>query len=70
LYPSLKGKLLVGSLKFRYLEVLTLDNNNTVTRRDKLFEEIGRVRSINQGQDGYLYIGVENFGILRVLPKK
>ena len=70
LYPNLKGKLLVGSLKFRYLEVLTLDKNNTVIKRDKLFEDIGRLRSVNQGADGYLYLGVENYGILRVLPKK
>ena len=69
LYPELKGKLLVGSLKFRYLEVLTLDENNTVTKRDKLFEDIGRLRSVNQAPDGYLYIGVENYGILKVLPK-
>jgi len=69
LYPELKGKLLVGSLKFRYLEVLTLDENNTVTKRDKLFEDIGRLRSVNQAPDGYLYLGVENYGILKVLPK-
>jgi len=29
---------------------------------------IGRVRAIEQGNDGYIYVGVENLGILKLLP--
>lgn len=68
-YPKLKGGLLVGSLKFQYLEYLKLDGKKIV-KRTKLLENIGRVRSINQAEDGYIYIGVENLGIVKLNPLK
>lgn len=67
-YPEWKGNLLVGSLVFQYLELLTLDNNNVV-KREKLYEGIGRVRNVRQGIDGYIYIGVEGVGIVRIVSK-
>jgi len=36
----------------------------------KLIEGLGRVRSIEQGPDGYIYVGVENVGIVKIIPKK
>lgn len=68
-YPKLKGGLLVGSLKFQYLEYLKLDGKKIV-KRTKLLENIGRVRSVNQAEDGYIYIGVENLGIVKLNPIK
>ncbi len=68
-YPEWKGDLLVGSLKFQYLELLKLDKHK-VTKREKLFEMIGRVRNVRQGPDGYIYIAVERKGIFRIIPKK
>ncbi|WP_372759688.1 PQQ-dependent sugar dehydrogenase, partial [Litorivivens sp.] len=35
----------------------------------RLFEDIGRVRDIRQGPDGYLYVATEGDGILRVVPR-
>lgn len=67
-YPEWKNDLLVGSLKFYYLEHLKLENN-TVVKREKLFEDIGRVRNVRQGPDGFIYLGVEDLGIVKVLPK-
>lgn len=69
LYPELKNSLLVGSLKFHYLEVLKLAGEKVV-KREKLLEDIGRVRTIKQGPDGYIYVGVEYEGIFKLLPKK
>ena len=68
LYPDWKGSLLVGSLKFQYLERLVLDGEK-VEKREKLFEGIGRLRNVKQGPDGYIYIGVEGKGIFRIVPK-
>jgi hypothetical protein len=28
------------------------------------------VRSVKQGPDGYIYAGVENVGIVKIIPKK
>ena len=67
-YPGLKGNLLVGSLKFQYVSNCTLKNGKVV-KEDKLLEGIGRVRSIEQGPDGYIYVGVENVGIVKLVLK-
>lgn len=67
-YPGLKGSLLVGSLKFQYVSVCTLKNGKVVKER-RILEGLGRVRSIEQGNDGYIYVGIEQFGIVKLLPK-
>jgi glucose/arabinose dehydrogenase len=68
IYPEWKNSILVGSLKFLYLERLEFDKNG-VTKREKIFPGIGRVRDVNLGPDGYVYISVEAIGIFRILPK-
>ena len=67
IYPEWKNSILVGSLKFLYLERLEFDKNG-VTKREKIFPGIGRVRDVNLGPDGYVYISVEAIGIFKVLP--
>ena len=37
-------------------------------KQEKLLEGIGRVRSIELGNDGYIYAGVEGLGIIKILP--
>ena len=68
IYPGWKNSLLVGSLKFLYLERLEFDNNG-INKREKLFPGIGRVRDVNISPDGYVFISVEAIGIFKVLPK-
>lgn len=68
-YPELKGSLLVGSLKFQYLERLTFENGK-VTSREKLIENVGRLRNVRQGPGGDIYVGVEGKGILKLVKKK
>jgi len=68
-YPEWKGSLLIGSLKFQYLNRCVLSNNKVV-KQEKLLEGIGRIRSVNQGPDGFIYVGVENVGIVKIIPKK
>ncbi len=66
-YPHWKGRLLVGSLKFAYVELLTLDGEK-VTNREKIAQDIGRVRNVKMGPDGLIYIAVEGQGIYRLIP--
>ena len=68
-YKDWEGDLFVGSLKFKYLERLVIKNNK-VTKREKILNEIGRVRNIKEGPDGYLYLGVDGKGILKVILKE
>ncbi|KQB43306.1 Glucose/sorbosone dehydrogenase [Flavobacterium daejeonense] len=66
-YPDWKGSLLVGSLKFQYLELVKLDGNKVIGRQ-KLASGMGRLRNVVQEPDGYIYIGVEGKGILKIIP--
>lgn len=68
-YPDWNGNLLVGSLKFEYLERLVL-NNGKVIKREKLLDKIGRIRNVIQAPDGYIYVAVEGKGILKIIPNK
>jgi glucose/arabinose dehydrogenase len=67
-YPEWKGDLLVGSLSFQYLEHLVLKNKK-VTKRERLFDGIGRVRNVKMAPDGFIYISVEGKGILKLVPE-
>jgi len=69
LYPEWKNSILAGSLKFYYLELLKLEGGKVV-KREKLFEDIGRVRCVRQGPEGYIYVAVEDLGIIKVIPNK
>lgn len=66
-YPEWQGDLLVGSLKFSYLVLCTIENN-TVSGDEIIFEGIGRVRDVDQGPDGYIYVATEGSGIQRIVP--
>lgn len=66
-YPEWKGNLLVGSLKFQYLNRCTIENNEVV-KEEKLLEGLGRVRCVREAPDGYIYVALENKGIVKIVP--
>jgi aldose sugar dehydrogenase len=68
LYPAWKGDLLAGSLRFKYLERIRIDGERIV-EREPLLPGVGRVRCVATSPDGYLYVAVEEPGlILRLMP--
>lgn len=67
-YPKLNGNLLVGSLKFLYLEHCVLEGDKVI-RRERLLKNAGRLRSVKQSPDGFIYAGIEGVGIVKILPK-
>lgn len=66
-YPGLEGSLLIGSLKFAYIALLTLDGDH-VLNEQKVAEDIGRIRAIEPGPDGYIYFTAERQGVFRLVP--
>jgi glucose/arabinose dehydrogenase len=67
-YKNWKNNILVGSLRFMYVERVVLEGNK-VTHQEKLIEGIGRVRNVEMSPDGYIYVAIENPGkILRLVP--
>ncbi len=69
-YPGWKGSLFVGSMQPGALVRLTLDNGR-VASEERYLGSVGRVRDVQQGPDGFLYIVTdEDDGrVLRVVPK-
>ncbi|WP_400078111.1 PQQ-dependent sugar dehydrogenase [Winogradskyella sp. R77965] len=67
-YGDWDGNLLVGSLKFQYLDMCTIENNKVI-KEERLLDGLGRVRCVEQGQDGYIYVGIENLGIVKLIRK-
>jgi len=67
-YPSWKGNLLVGSLKFQYIARCVL-RDNKVVEEEKIVQDFGRVRSIRLDNDGYIHVGIENKGIIKIIPQ-
>ncbi|MFB9864169.1 PQQ-dependent sugar dehydrogenase [Rufibacter immobilis] len=69
-YPGWKGSLLVGALSFKLLARLEL-NGDKVVREERLLQDVGRIRDVRMSPDGYVYIAVENPGIIyRLVPVK
>ncbi|PKG97842.1 hypothetical protein CXF95_15510 [Paraglaciecola sp. MB-3u-78] len=69
IYPDWKGKIIVGSLKFAYLVALELEGDKVLSQ-EILFPDIGRVRNVKQGADGYLYVATDGAGIFKIVPSK
>jgi glucose/arabinose dehydrogenase len=67
-FPQWKGSLFMGALALTHLNRLVIENNKVV-KEERLFEDKKwRVRSVKQGPDGFLYIGVDGGMVLRIRP--
>ena len=67
-FSKWEHNLLVGSLRFDYIERVVLDGHKVI-HREKLAEGIGRVRNVVIGRDGLVYVGLEEPGmIVRLVP--
>ncbi len=70
-YPGWKGSLFIGSMQPGALVRLTVENGR-VTAEERYLAELGdRIRDVQQGPDGFLYVVTdEDDGrVLRVVPK-
>lgn len=67
-YKGWEGNLLVGSLRFKYLNRCKVEGNKIV-EEEILMKNIGRVRNVEMAPDGYIYVAVEDPGaIYRLVP--
>jgi glucose/arabinose dehydrogenase len=69
-YPGWKGSLFVGSLQPGALVRLTLDGDRVIEEERHLAELGDRIRDVQQGPDGYLYVVTDEGDgrVLRVVP--
>jgi glucose/arabinose dehydrogenase len=60
----------VGSLRFKYLNRCQVKDGKVV-KEELLLKNIGRLRDVRMGPDGYIYVAVENPGyIFKLIPVK
>lgn len=67
-YPEWQGDALSGSLSFKYLERNRFDGTKLI-ESEKLIEGAGRVRHVTMGPDGYIYLAIEQPGVvIKLVP--
>lgn len=67
-YKGWKGNLLVGALAGQLIARVEIKNKKSIGE-ERLLKNIGRVRAVSQGPDGYIYVLTESPGMfLRLLP--
>lgn len=70
LYPNWKGNLLIGTLAMQHINRVELDGTSYVGE-ERLLQDIGRVRDVAQGPDGYIYAIAEGSGLLiKIIPEE
>ncbi len=69
-FPSWKGSLFQGALALTHLNRLELRDGKVVQEERLFADKQWRVRSLAQGPDGFLYIGVDGGMVLRIRPAK
>jgi len=57
-FPQWRGSLFVGAMTPRYLGRVTVDSGRVREER-LLLEKRWRVRVVQQGPDGFIYLGIE-----------
>jgi aldose sugar dehydrogenase len=68
-YPGWKGNIMVGSLRYQYLNRCIVTDNK-VTGQERILLNIGRLRNVEMGTDGYIYVSVEKPGLVyRLMPQ-
>ncbi len=70
-FPSWKNSPFLGALRGQALVRLELRDSNVIKEERLLVGEVGRVRDVRQGPDGYLYLLTESSdaALLRIEPK-
>jgi aldose sugar dehydrogenase len=70
-YPKWKHQLLVGSLSLQEFHRIQVSDDRVVDH-ELLFKNLGRIRDIKTGPEGYLYLVIEHAGrsgeIVRLVP--
>jgi aldose sugar dehydrogenase len=67
-YPGWEGNILIGSLRFNNLVRLELSGDKVV-HQEVLVNDIGRMRNVEISPEGFVYVSLENPGmIIRLTP--
>jgi aldose sugar dehydrogenase len=67
-FPSWRGSVFIGALVHGHLNRLVVEGSKVI-HEERLLQDRGwRVRAVQQGPDGFIYVGVDGGLILRIRP--
>jgi glucose/arabinose dehydrogenase len=71
-FPQWRGQLLAGALRTQALIRIRLDGEKFVEDEFMLRGQLGRVRDVRVGADGFVYLAIDapNGSVLRLEPAK
>jgi aldose sugar dehydrogenase len=72
-FPRWEGNLIVGTLKATELYRMVVGNDGQITQRELLLKDLGRIRDVETGTDGLLYLLIEHASgskIVRLVPER
>ena len=68
-FPKWKGDLFAGALVLTHLNRIQLDASGKELKEERLLEELGeRIRSIEESEQGWLYLSTDSGKIIRIVP--
>jgi len=59
-FPGWRGNMFVGGMAGQQQLVRLTLNGQRITSRESLVEQMGRIRDVRQGPDGYIYLVMED----------
>ena len=67
-FPTWEGDLLAGGLRSERIRRLVLGETEVYHDEELLLQEIGRIRDVREGPDGYIYVinDRSNAGLYRI----
>ncbi len=70
-FPNWKGDLLAGGLRSERILRTVIHNYEVLHQEELLLGEIGRIRDVREGSDGYIYIlnDTRDGGVFRIEPR-
>ena len=69
-FDEWQGSLFVGALKFQLLARIELRNNHVINEERLLERQLGRIRDVRNGPDGFLYLltDADDGAVVRLVP--
>jgi len=67
-FPQWKGNLFLGAMAGTHLNRLAMKDGRVTLEERLLYPAIGRVRLVEEGPDGAIYVGTDGAGISRLVP--
>ena len=69
LFPQWKGNVLVGALRGKMLDRLTLQGDKVVAEEPLLADLQSRIRDVRVGPEGAVYVITDDGRLLKITPK-